>query len=586
MADHSPGDPTIHPADPAAVNTIGEPLAMQAAPTGAATLPGLASRTFMGLLIAQFFAAFNDQALHASAMFFAINSQTLTERDAISLMPILFYAPWALFCTVAGYLADRYGKRDSLVFWKIVEVAITAIALLGFWLGSVKQSPIGPWIVLSTVFMMGTHSAFFVPAKYGIMPELLPAEKLSKGNGLLESLSFLAVILGTVSGGVLSFLFLKNEYVIGIVLLSLAIIGAAASFLIRRVPAANPTRAFPKYIYGPLWANIKTLVSTLPLRTALIGIAFFTFVVAFMRASVYMLGEAQNPRWDELKTSVVVGCVALGIGLGSPLAGWLSGRKIELRLVKFGGIGMILSCLGAGFLTDYVSGLVVCIALIGFFTGFYIVPLFTLLQHEAPKSSKGEMIATSNFINVTGAIAASLLFFGVVLLAQKSGMVPEVTDRPEVAKGELSALEVRRGRPIYFEVQPKGATDVWKSAEKAPGDAQPLRFKQVVNRVFELKQQKGIAATTIVEVDKKVSLGSQVAVTKYELSGVMHYDIRPADAPLDPDYDQRLLPRYLFIGAAGMTLLTLLVLWRPLRRLRQNECPPLAASQAADPTHS
>src|ERR1700733_6835211 len=89
----------------------------------------LRSRTFLGLLVAQFFAAFNDQALHASAMFFAINTQTLEESRAISLMPVLFYAPWAIFCTLAGWFADRYSKRNSLIFWKVAEVAITLVAL-------------------------------------------------------------------------------------------------------------------------------------------------------------------------------------------------------------------------------------------------------------------------------------------------------------------------------------------------------------------------------------------------------------------------------------------------------------------------
>src|SRR5437588_9909013 len=94
----------------------------------------LRSRTFLGLLVAQFLAAFNDQAIHASAMFFAINQGALDEAQAISLMPILFYAPWAIFCTLAGFLADRYSKRNSLVFWKVVEIGITLVALLGFWM--------------------------------------------------------------------------------------------------------------------------------------------------------------------------------------------------------------------------------------------------------------------------------------------------------------------------------------------------------------------------------------------------------------------------------------------------------------------
>src|SRR5262249_38983012 len=92
----------------------------------------LKDRTFIGLIIAQFLAGFNDQAIHASAMFFAIHQKILTERQAITLMPILFYAPWAIFCTLSGYLADRYSKTYSLIGWKISEIAIALIALAGF----------------------------------------------------------------------------------------------------------------------------------------------------------------------------------------------------------------------------------------------------------------------------------------------------------------------------------------------------------------------------------------------------------------------------------------------------------------------
>ena len=288
------------------------------------------------------------------------------------------------------------------MFWKFAEIAVTALAFLGFWLGTHGHPQFGSWTVLSTVFLMGMHSAFFVPAKYGAMPEILRPHLLSKGNGLLESLSGLAVILGTVSGGVLSLLFLRQEYIIGIILMVLAAVGAAASMLIHHMPAANPGLKFPPYLFKPLFSSLRTLFSSKALIFAVIGIAFFTFIVAFMRATVYMLGESQNPRWDELRTSVIVGTVALGIGLGSPLAGWLSGRKVELGLVPLGALGMMAGCVLAACTLDFIPGLVAFIILIGFSTGFYLVPLFTLLQHRSPKASKGDMIATSNFINVTG----------------------------------------------------------------------------------------------------------------------------------------------------------------------------------------
>src|SRR5215510_9093108 len=112
----------------------------------------LRSRTFIGLLVAQFLAAFNDQAIHAAAMFFAFRTHLLNEKQAISLMPILFYAPWAIFCTLAGWCADRFSKRHSLVFWKFAEIGICAVALFGFQLGSGGHDKTGPILVLSCVF--------------------------------------------------------------------------------------------------------------------------------------------------------------------------------------------------------------------------------------------------------------------------------------------------------------------------------------------------------------------------------------------------------------------------------------------------
>ncbi len=533
---------------------------------------GLTSRTFAGLLVAQFLAAFNDQAIHAAAMFYAINTQALTERDAISLMPILFYAPWALFCTVAGYLADKYSKRNALVTWKMAEVGIAAVALLGFWLGRNGHPDVGPWVVLATVFLMGTHSAFFVPAKYGVMPEILPTYQLSKGNGVLESLSFLAVILGTVSGGVLSYLYLGREWVIGVILLALAVTGAVASLLIRKVPAANPDRPFPPYVYGPLVKNLRTLIAARPLRLAVTGIAFFTFVVAFMRAVVYMLGESQNPKWDELKTSAVVGTVALGIGLGSPLAGWLSGRRVELRLVSLGAAGMILAALAGAYFIDDLPRLVWCIVAMGFCTGFYIVPLFTLLQHKAPKASKGDVIATSNFVNISGAIAASLLFFLVVFAAQRTGLAPEVTNREQLGEGQLTALTAVRGRPVYFEVVRDDGSVV--KGGRVPKNTGSLTLRQVARRVFQ-NQQK---TDDVLEVDKGVDPRrpqqdgpkQRVGVSRYTIGGVAHYDLVPAGEQPAPDYDQRHLPRFLFLGAAGLTFAMLLVILRPLVRVRRD----------------
>jgi len=526
----------------------------------------LRSRTYIGLILAQFLAAFNDQAIHASSMFYAIHQRTLTEAQAISLMPILFYAPWAIFCTLAGYLADRYSKRDSLVFWKVAEIAITLVALAGFWVGTSLHSSYGSWIVLSTVFLMGTHSAFFVPAKYGVLPEILQPQMLSQANGILESTSFLAVILGTVCGGIMSYLFRDMEYFIGMILLALAVMGAGASFLIQRMPAANPLRPFPKNLAKPLLDNLRTMLRSKPLALSVLGIAFFTFMVAFMRATIYMHGESCVPRWRESTISLVVATVALGVGLGSYLAGNFSGGKVELGLVPLGAVGMAFSAMFAGVILFWLPGLITMLILIGFFSGFYIVPLYTLLQQRAPKSSKGDLIATSNFINVTGAILASLLFFMLVSAAQMTGIAPLIVQEDNVIHGELLCWEYRHGRLSYFEVEDAPNGDITKigRAKSAEADKPDSLDDDVIEHRFDVDDDlidvmgRGLQPAT---ADKP---GSQVVVSTYKLRGALHYKLRPADQPLKDVYDQEQLPHYLFFSASLMTLGILYLLCRQL----------------------
>ncbi|HEV8063083.1 MAG TPA: MFS transporter [Gemmataceae bacterium] len=504
----------------------------------------LRSRTFVGLLVAQFLAAFNDQAIHASAMFFAIHRKTLTQDNAISLMPILFYAPWAIFCTVAGYTADRFSKRQSLVFWKIAEIGIMLVALSGFYLGSVQGAKIGPWLVLSTVFLMGMHSAFFVPAKYGAMPEILQPHLLSRGNGLLESLSFLAVITGTVCGGIFSFWFKDREWAIGLVLVSLAVVGAGASFLIERMPAANPDRRFPRNLFKPLWQNLNVMLRSRQLALAVLAIAFFTFVVAFMRGTMYMHGETRNPHWSELHTSVVVGVVALGIGLGSPLAGLLSGGKVELGLVPLGGVGMMLSLAIVSITLDSQVWLIGCLVALGFFTGFYIVPMYTLLQHRAPKASKGDLLASSNFINVVGAITASVLFKMLVLVASWTGITQTVMPE-EVAHGILKNIDLEDGHMSLIDVVDKENQPVFKR-DRAPGQ--------------QLEQD----GTLLESDDVGVGKGTPVIVSQYSLPRqgdmVTYYKVQPADMPLTAVSNNEPLTRYLFLMAGVLTLCSVVAL--------------------------
>jgi hypothetical protein len=353
-----------------------------------------------------------------------------------------------------------------------------------------------------------------------------------------------------VTGGVLSFQFRHHEYMIGIVLVVLALIGALASLLIQRMPAANPGRPFPTNLFKPLWANLQILQRSKPLALAVLGIAFFTFMVAFMRGAVYMHGETRNPPWDELHTSIVVGVVALGVGLGSPLAGFLSGGKIELGLVPLGAVGMIISLLFAAVSLNQQAGLIACLVAIGFFTGFYIVPMFTLLQHRAPKASKGDLMASSNFVNVVGAIMASFLLWMLVKAAAWAGVTQAVQPNLLI-RGELIDWDYKKGRPSRLEVL------VPDKQERFPMEAREKGAEHVII------EEKG-------SLEKRMEdkPGTEVIVARYQLvrqgGNVEYYVVQSADTPVTEFYDEERLPRYLFLAAGLMTMAILLLLCRQL----------------------
>ena len=234
---------------------------------------------------------------------------------------------------------------------------------------------------------------------------------------------------------------------------------------------------------------------------------------------------------------------------------------------------MITALVGAALLLQNTAILVTCTVAVGFFTGFYIVPLYTLLQHKAPRTSKGEMIATSNFINVTGAIASSLLFFGVVTAAHKSGLAPEITERQQLGYGELTELVLHRGRPVYFEVN--SANGIVTPGERPP-DLKAITFREIVDDVIgKAKREDVIEVANGLTTRKYDAPGTQVLVTRFDLDGVSHYELSGFgdEINITPDYDNKRLPSYLFLGAAVLTLLIVIVLAKPLLDVQRTENP-------------
>ena len=277
---------------------------------------------------------------------------TLAEKHRNSeLVGALFSLPFILFSMAGGFLADRFSKRTISVGVKVFEIAVMLLALAGL----IRESM--P-VLLVCVFLMGVHSAFFGPSKYGLLPELLPEKKLSWGNGLLEFGTYTAIILGTVAAGLMAEHFRGHQGRSGVILIALAFIGLTVSLGITRIPAADPNRKFHANFLGSLFSQMRSWRGDRPLILAMLGNTYFNFIGALLLLNVFFFG-ADVLKVSEAQISWLNAALAVGIGLGSVTAGYLSEGKIEYGLVPFGAAG-ICSCIhvarGTGIVTHGSPG--------------------------------------------------------------------------------------------------------------------------------------------------------------------------------------------------------------------------------------
>ena len=374
-----------------------------------------ANSGFWALFVTQFQGAFSDNVLKNLVIFMLIGLDvSLSEKHKIGeLVGALFSLPFILFSMAGGFLADRFSKRTISVSVKIFEIGVMLLALAGFWL---DQLP----MLLGCVFLMGVHSSFFGPSKYGLLPELLPEKKLSWGNGLLELGTFMAIILGTVAAGFLAEGFRGRQVWSGAILIALAFVGLATSLGITRVPAADPGRKFRANFLGDLFAQLGAVRKDRPLALAFLGNTYFNFLGALLLLNLFFYG-AYELHLSERHISYLNAALALGIGLGSVSAGYLSGGKIEYGLVPLGAFGLSLVSIWLCVPGLSVNAALVRLALLGFAGGFFIVPIAALLQHRPDPAKKGEVLAAANLLSFVGIFLASGAYY---LLADVAGLSP------------------------------------------------------------------------------------------------------------------------------------------------------------------
>ena len=362
-------------------------------------------RSFWLMFVVEFQNAFSDNLLRWLVTFLIVGvvASETHRNELVPLVGALFALPFILFSMAGGFFADRFSKRDVTVTIKCAEIGIMTVALFGLWLDQIP-------LLLISVFLMSTHSAFFGPSKYGLLPELLPEKKLSWGNGMFGFGTFSAIITGTIFAGVLSDASGKKQLASGVILILLALSGLALALRVERVPAADPQKKFRADFLGDFFAQMKLIRADRVLFLGVVGNAFLWFLGALLQPAILFYGK-EIFHFNDAQSGWLQISLSIGIGLGSFMAGFLSGGKIEYGLIPLGMIGLtafavVLSRAGLG-----ITGFALNLGLLGFFGGFYSVPVNAIMQHRPDAGNKGKVIAAGAWLSWVGVLLASGLYY-------------------------------------------------------------------------------------------------------------------------------------------------------------------------------
>jgi len=417
----------------------------------------LKQKRFAPLFGTQFLGAFNDNlyknALVVLLTFQAAQWTTITVELLGNLAAGLFILPFFLFSATAGQLADKYDKAWLARLSKVLEIVIMGVAAAGFWLHSLS------WL-LAALFLLGLQSTLFGPVKYAILPQHLHEDELVGGNALIEAGTFVSILIGTLAGGLLAGAVAQPVW-IAVGGLAVAVLGYWYS---RGIPDAPPPEPDLAVNWNPLtetWRSIRFASGNRTVFLSILGISWFwlygaLFLAQFPAYTKNVLGGG------ETMVTLLLAIFTVGIGLGSLLCERMSGKHVEIGLVPFGSIGLTLFGLDLYFaspvglvgttaheLTALLSipaiwRVLFDLLMLGVFGGFFIVPLYALVQTRSEASHRARIIAANNILNalfmVVGALGAAAALgaglsipalFGIAALLNAAvavyiyGLVPE-----------------------------------------------------------------------------------------------------------------------------------------------------------------
>lgn len=388
----------------------------------------LKQRRFLPFFLTQTLGALNDNvfknALVIMMGFQGISAFGMDSKLLVTAAAIVFILPFFLFSATAGQIAEKYEKSKSIRIVKMVEIIIMALASLALYLNNFE-------LLIGVLFLMGTQSTVFGPIKYGLLPQHLSEDELVGGNGLVESSTFMAILIGTIIGGILGQLDHNIPLYLSLALLSFSVLGYLTSRSIPTTPAVEPKLKINWNLFSETVNNLKFLGNNKVVYLAILGISWFWFYGAIFLAQIVSYTQYTLAGTGSVAT-LVLATFSVGIAIGSILCEKLSSGRIEIGLVPIGAIGLSVFAIDL-YYANTSSGLTATynwlqfidnpanwrvlfdFVFIGIFGGIFTVPLYALVQQRSDKKHLSRIIASNNILNALFMVISGL--FSMVLLS-------------------------------------------------------------------------------------------------------------------------------------------------------------------------
>lgn len=376
---------------------------------------GITQTTFLALCATQFFTAFNDNMFRWLVVKIA---QDILKTKTLPLVlgAIFFTVPYLLFAPMAGYFADRFSKRKIIVACKFAEIVLMSSALIAIQMENI-------YLLLGLVFLMGTQSALFSPAKMGAIPEMLAFRHLSSGNGVFAMVTIIGTAIGTFAGYQLYGMTYDDGTLVSlsssaIALIGIALIGFVISLAVITRPAADPNRPFVANPVAEMIPSLRLLFSDRWLARAALGVGFFYFIALLAQVNLDSFGEQVLDLATEDVGSLFIPLV-LGIGMGGILAGLWSAGRIQVGMVPVGAFGIAVCSIILAWIANGESSNLIWTNNLAIFwlfglgtvAGLFYIPLESYLQHSSPPDVRGSILAASNALTNFLMLVAMGFFF-------------------------------------------------------------------------------------------------------------------------------------------------------------------------------